>query len=672
MRCCRLAFPALILAFASVASAQDGGPYGCVKGQYLLPRTNIRALDDRAIDQVQAEAGKEIFVAEETQFNALLVEDDTPIAEEIAQSDVTRDSSHNACHSLKKRHRSELLELRRNNINGLVDPKRGAVARAVSCSCNAVLMAQGRTPNDPFLSYQWAVTQANDVDMNMPEAWQMCTGSASTVVAVIDTGVDFNHPDLVNAMWRNPGEIAGNGVDDDHNGVIDDVYGYNAITGSGSPLDDNGHGTHVSGTIGASSDNAVGVAGIAWNVKIMGAKFLGSNGSGTLADAIKAIDYVVSMKKNYGVNVKVVNNSWGGGPYIAELQAAITRARDADIVFVAAAGNNSINNDANPQYPASYAVDNVVPVAAVDSNGNLASFSNYGQNSVMIAAPGVSIASTYINSQYVYLQGTSMAAPHVSGALALLQSFRPSLTYSQLIKYMLDSSKHFGSLSGKVAQQRFVDAYAMLTAAIAAPTPSPTATPLPPTATPTPGPTNTPTPTPTATPTPTMTPTPEPGYYSVSGQVLVGGVGIVGAKVVLHTAGGDSVVYTGPSGLYRIPNVLGPLNFTLTAISSGYSFTQVSGYLNSDRTYNFTAQPNQYAVAVSVRSTQGAPIAGVTLNGGALGTKVTDAQGQATFSVGYGGTYSLLPSHGAYTFSADSLQGTVYGEADRVLIAVAK
>ena len=260
------------------------------------------------------------------------------------------------------------------------------------------------------------------------------TGSSSVVVAVIDTGVDYNHVDLAANIWTNPGEIAGNGIDDDGNGFVDDVHGYDFANNDGNPMDDNGHGTHVAGTIAAVGNNSLGVTGVAWSTSIMPLKFLSANGSGYLSDAVEAINYATMMRTRYGVNVRVDNNSWGGGGFSSAMQSAIQAANDAGILFVAAAGNSGTNNDASPQYPANYDSPNVISVAATDQNGQLASFSNYGATTVDLAAPGVSIYSTTPNNTYSTYSGTSMATPHVSAVAALAWALNPDATVAEVRK----------------------------------------------------------------------------------------------------------------------------------------------------------------------------------------------------------------------------------------------
>jgi len=303
-------------------------------------------------------------------------------------------------------------------------------------------------PNDPNFNQLWGLNNTGqnggkaDADIDAPEAWVRTTDS-SVVIGVIDTGVDYNHPDLRNQMWKNLGEIAGNSIDDDHNGYIDDVYGYDFVNNDGDPFDDNSHGTHVSGTIAAQANNNIGITGVNWNAKIMALKWLDSNNRGYISNAIRAINYATQM------GVKITNNSWTADHSSQVLYDAINAAGQKGSLFVAAAGNDyGNNNDVNPKYPASYNLDNIISVAATDRNDNLATFSNIGAQSVDIGAPGVDILSSVPGGGYDSYQGTSMATPHVAGVVSLLMSKFPSETAAQIKNRLLAGVDPISALSG--------------------------------------------------------------------------------------------------------------------------------------------------------------------------------------------------------------------------------
>lgn len=361
-------------------------------------------------------------------------------------------------------------------------------------------------PNDPLYSQQWSLNNVGQTvlgetgkagaDIRAEPAWAVTTGSSSIVVGVVDTGVDYTHADLAANIWSNPGGIVS---------CAAGTHGYNAITGTCDPKDDNNHGTHVSGTIGAVGNNAIGIAGVNWTTQIMGLKFLDANGSGTVSDAIAAIDFAITAKQA-GVNVRVLNNSWGGSGYSQALLDEITKAGDNGILFVVAAGNDAADVASQPAYPCSYAAVNLICVAATDQNDNLASFSNYGSTYVHLGAPGVNVLSTISGGSYAYYSGTSMATPHVTGAAALILSApgQSGFTVAQLKAAILNNVDSISSLAGKTITGGRLNVCKAIPGCsdTATPTSTPTAT-----STATPTPTRTLTSTPTATSTSTSTPT---------------------------------------------------------------------------------------------------------------------------------------------------------------------
>lgn len=306
-------------------------------------------------------------------------------------------------------------------------------------------------PGDPQYGNLWGLSK-----IHSREAWDITTGSREVLVAVVDTGVDYSHPDLIDNIWTNPGEIAGNGVDDDRNGFIDDMHGANLLNRSGDPYDDNSHGTHVSGTIGAAANNGTGVVGVNWKVRIMGVKFLGAGGGGTLFGGIQAIHYAVAQ------GAQIINASWGGAGYSQALYDEIKAAGQAGVLFVAAAGNNGLNSEQYPNYPAAYNLDNIISVAATDRNDALAYFSNYGRVSVDLAAPGVSILSTVPQGGYASYSGTSMATPHVAGVAALVKAVFPEIDYATLKARILAGGDTVSRLIGKTVTGKRLSAVGTL------------------------------------------------------------------------------------------------------------------------------------------------------------------------------------------------------------------
>jgi subtilisin family serine protease len=333
---------------------------------------------------------------------------------------------------------------------------------------NWVYMHQQQVPNDPYFTsgqlwgmYGDASDPANAYGSQAAEAWAAgYTGSGDVIVGVIDEGIQITHPDLAANIWTNPGEKP-DGSDNDGNGYVDDINGWDFYQNDNTVYDGPGddHATHVAGTIGATGGNGIGVVGVNWNIKMISGKFLGPSG-GTTADAIEAVDYFTDLKQKRRVNVVALNNSWGGGGFSQALLDAIVRAANQQILFVAAAGNGdwlgrAVNTDSRPFYPACYntasyaGYDSVISVTAIDSSGNKASWANYGAETVDLGAPGVSIWSTLPTDTYGAYSGTSMATPHVTGAIALYASTHPGATAADIKNAILGSVAATPSLAGK-------------------------------------------------------------------------------------------------------------------------------------------------------------------------------------------------------------------------------
>ncbi|HJQ69656.1 MAG TPA: S8 family peptidase [Blastocatellia bacterium] len=359
---------------------------------------------------------------------------------------------------------------------------------------NYLLRPAETVPNDEFFNLMWGL--ANDgnagaagADIGATRVWDITQGSQDVVVAVVDTGADLSHPDLAANAWVNPGEVAGNGVDDDRNGLVDDVNGWNFFSNNNRVFEDgfvDRHGTHVSGTIGAAGNNHLGVAGVAWRVKLMSVKFIGlmdGEIEGTTADAIKAINYVTALR-NRGVNLRAINASWGDADRSNALRNAIAAAGQAGILFVTAAGNGGDDGrgddvDQSPDYPSGWSkeVPSIISVAALDRNDRLPSYSNFGHETVDVAAPGGvcncsnGIYSTLPGGGYGYAFGTSMSAPHVTGIAALLWSVEPALTPAQVKQRIVSTAQPVTSLASRVVSSGRASAFNALTNAIPQGTP---------------------------------------------------------------------------------------------------------------------------------------------------------------------------------------------------------
>ena len=322
------------------------------------------------------------------------------------------------------------------------------------------------TPNDPRYTSgeMWGLNNFGqsggtpDADIAAPEAWNHTTGNSNVIVAIIDSGVDYNHPDLAANMFRNETDCNNNGIDDDGNGYIDDCYGIDTHNDDSNPIDDNNHGTHVTGTIGARGNNGAGVVGINWNIKIMACKFVNASGSGTTESAIDCLEYVKTMKDR-GHNIVATSNSWGGGGFSQALYDAIDQQRQRGILFITAAGNGDvfgfpINNDQSAFYPCTYSLPNIICVAATTRTDARSSFSNYGRRTVHIGAPGTDILSTTRNGSYGFSSGTSMATPHVSGVAALLKAQNPARDWRAIKNLILAGGDNVSSMADTVTQKR--------------------------------------------------------------------------------------------------------------------------------------------------------------------------------------------------------------------------
>ena len=296
--------------------------------------------------------------------------------------------------------------------------------------------------NDPGVGEQYAIKQKDDHDIDAPAAWTDRTSCAK--VAVLDTGVQTDHPDLKSNLWENTKDPS-NGRDDDGNGVVDDRFGGDVVDGNGSGDDEHGHGTHVAGIIGARGDNDRGIAGLCWSVKIVAVRVLDADGRGTTSQGIAGLDYAIAA------GAKVINASFGGPTNSEIAREAIQRAKSKGVLLVAAAGNDGVDDDATPTFPAAYPDSNILSVAATNSKDELASFSNYGAKTVDLAAPGDRIASTFWKSDYAYMSGTSMAAPFVAAAAAMLRKHHSSWDLGDISSRLRKRGDALKALKGKTS-----------------------------------------------------------------------------------------------------------------------------------------------------------------------------------------------------------------------------
>ncbi|HWS53169.1 MAG TPA: S8 family serine peptidase [Pyrinomonadaceae bacterium] len=417
---------------AGFVSSQPREPEVLVRFRPGVSAERIRALVARLNDRVEDEI--------ESVGGLVAVDDfDGASAAEVARE-------YEALPEVEYAERNEMIALGPR-------PSRGDAERFAS--------APAEGPNDPLFGEQWALINRgarggkDKADINALGAWAKTRGSREVVVAVLDSGVAYTHPDLAGNIWQRPASLPP--YVDDELGEVDDLHGFSAVDDLRDPMDDNGHGTHCAGIVGAEGDNRLGIAGVNWQVEIMPLKFIGKGGFGSTKDAIEAINYVIQRKRD-GVNVRVISASWGSRQKSKALEDVIRKAGEEDILFVAAAGNNGEDADRHPHYPSNYDLPNVVSVAAMNRRDELAGFSNYGAKTVHLAAPGAEILSTWLGDGFEEHSGTSMATPVVSGVAALVLANEPNLSVRELRQRLLDSVDKLDTLRGKVVSGGRVNA----------------------------------------------------------------------------------------------------------------------------------------------------------------------------------------------------------------------
>lgn len=636
--------PATLLAQAN----EEFSDNTCFSDQWILAKSFSDLRNEKGVEALN-EVGHKKLTAKDQSASALLVAPpklDTSKTDQHQTEELT--NKRNLCSALDKKRREAIKNKRKGihfDINDLRD---------FGCSCNYEVKAT-RTPNDQYYSLEWGLER-----IAASTAWDTTTGNNSVVVFVIDSGVDVSHPDLVGNIWTNQAEIPGDGIDNDGNGYVDDIHGINAITGQALTGDDNGHGTHCAGTIGASSNNGLGVTGVSWNVKIGGGKFLSSTGSGSLFHAILALDYVTDLKVHSGVQVVATNNSWGGGGYSTALLQAIQRAKNADILFIAASGNATNNNDASSSYPASYPEENIIAVNSMTIDGTKSSFSNYGKTSTDLFAPGSDIASTYPGNRYVYLSGTSMATPHVTGAIALGKSVAQNYTALQLKNALLSNVKTNSNFTNLCTTGGELYLPTFINHLINNPSPAPIGGDP---GAPTPTPTPTPAPTPTATPTPAPTPTPIPTPYKfvkLSGTVVNSSNNVI-PQAKLEITLKDQSQYsasTGSDGKFLVQNVFAPQTANIKVSAAGYEILEYSTWIESDLNTTLYLTSTEARLEFIVRDPNALPISNVTINLGSLGQVTTNGNGRATLPIEFGAHYSANANKNGCSF--DSVGGEIF------------
>jgi subtilisin family serine protease len=465
-----LALVAIIALVAVIAipnlSRQSRGatasPALCVAGEYLISRASVPQVDQKKLKTLDSLGTKEYALVSESSSVMVVRDTEEVVDERYLNKDspssldgrrLVPETESSLCGDIRKQQR----ELRRENLLRIADQEPPRPVRRIECSCNSVVQVTQSFPTDTSFTSQWSLQAGQDLyGAQAPQAWDITTGEKSVVIAVIDTGVDYQHPDLASNMWVNPGEVAGDKIDNDGNGIVDDVNGKNTITDSGNPMDDHGHGTHVAGIIGAVGGNNEGITGVMWKTSLLALKAFDASGEAPMADIIDAVDYMTALKKR-GVNIVAANYSFGQRSYSQGLYDAMKRASDAGVAQVAAAGNETTNNDLYPSYPSNFTIPGLISVAATD-RGALATYSNYGAKTVHIGAPGSNIYSTIpvAFGSYAFLDGTSMAAPHVAGALGLLHSVASPLAPATAVNAVVSQGYQYSTspLIGKTTSGR--------------------------------------------------------------------------------------------------------------------------------------------------------------------------------------------------------------------------